>query len=124
MTASSPATTERTQIVVQWLLDPRRPAAAADLDLQDVWSAEDTLDREAAGLFDVEGHDITVGSANVFLSAADPEATVARIVEIFGRGLLRDGMRIGVAQSKPAAKNARAYRAAYPPGLETFEIIL
>jgi len=122
VTAENPAIAERTQIVVQWLLDPHRSVAAADLDLQDVWSAEDTLDRESAGLFEVEGHDIAMGSANVFLSARDPEATVARIVEILGRGLLRDGVRIGVAQTTTAARPARAYRPVYPPGLEKFEI--
>lgn len=123
MTAS-PATAERTQIVLQWLFDARRAAAVLDNDMQDIWSAEDTLDRESGGLFEVDGHDMGNGAGNIFLSAADSEAAVARIVEIFDRGLLRAGMRIGVAQYASASRKVSGYRAAYPPGLTKFQIVL
>lgn len=124
MTVTSPATAERTQIVLQWLFDAHRSAVQADLDMRDIWSAEDTLDRELAGLFDVDGHDIGKSAANVFLVAADPDAAVTRVVEIFHRGLLREGLRIGVAQSLGAGKRVPTYRAVFPRGLGRFEIVL
>jgi hypothetical protein len=121
---ASPATAEQTQIVLQWLFDTRRAAAVLDLDMQDIWSAEDTLDRESGGLFEVDGHDMGNGAGNIFLNAADPDAAVARIVEIFDRGLLRGGLRIGVAQYASAARKVSSYRAVFPPGLTKFEIVL
>ena len=122
MSAAGPANVQRTQIVVQWLIDKHRSAATAELDLQDIWSAEDTLDAESAGLFEVDGHDSGAGTANVFLFAAEPEAAVARIVGIFEKGQLRAGMRIGVAQYTNPERTDWVYRPAYPPGLEQFRI--
>ena len=124
MTASTAATAERTQIVLQWLFDPQRSTAMADLDMADIWNAEDILDREGSDLFEVDGHDIGKRAANVFLFAADPDAAVIRILAIFRHGLLRGGMRIGVAQDTNPAGIGKSYRAVFPPGLETFEIVL
>ena len=116
MAAEVQESAQRTQIVVQWLVATPR----TELDLQDVWSAEDTLDGQSAGLFEVDGHDFGPGTANVFLYSSDPEAAVTRIVQIFDHGLLRAGMRIGVAQYTNAAMT---YRPAYPPDLKNFEVI-
>jgi hypothetical protein len=121
--ASDPATAERTQIVLQWLFDPQRSAAMADLDMTDIWNAEDILDREGADLFEVDGHDIGKRAANVFLFAADPEAAVTRILAIVRHGLLREGMRIGVALDTDTSRK-KTYRAVFPPGIEKFEIVL
>lgn len=96
----------------------------ADLDMTDIWNAEDILDREGADLFEVDGHDIGKSAANVFLFAADPDAALTRILAIFRHGLLREGMRIGVAKDSDTARMGKSYRAVFPPGLETFEIVL
>ena len=96
----------------------------ADLDMTDIWNAEDILDREGADLFEVDGHDIGKSEANVFLYAADPDAAVTRILAIFRHGLLREGMRIGVSKDTDPARAGKSYRAVYPPGLNTFEIVL
>jgi len=66
VTVTDPATAERTQIVLQWLFDAHRSADVADLDMKDIWSAEDILDREGSDLFEVHGHDIGKKAANVF----------------------------------------------------------
>ena len=124
MTASSPAIAERTQIVLQWIFDPRRSASVAELDMQDIWIVEDILDREGSDLFEVDGHDIGKSAANVFLFAADPDAAVMRILAIFRHGLLREGMRIGVAMDTDPSRTKKTYRAVFPPGIEKFEIVL
>ena len=82
------------------------------------------MDRESAGLFEVDGHDIGKSAANVVLFAADPDAAITRIVEIFECGLLREGMRIGVAQYTNAARTDWTYRPMFPPSLEDFEVVV
>ena len=124
MTASSPATAERTQIVLQWIFDPQRSASVAELDMQDIWNAEDILDREGSNLLEVDGHDIGESAANVFLFAADPDAAVTRILAIFRHGLLREGMRIGVALDTDPSRTKKTYRAVFPLGVENFQIVL
>jgi hypothetical protein len=109
------------QIVVQWLVDRLRSSSQAELDLQEVWRAEDTLDEESAGLFEVEGHDFRENTVNVFLHTSDPDATITKILEIFEHAHLKPGIRIGVAQ-KTAMSTDSTYQPAYPPELEQFEI--
>jgi hypothetical protein len=118
MRPSDPIPTEpRTQIVVQWMID-----ATGDISLGQVWTLEDTLEAESDGRFEVDGHDFGSGTANVFLFSTDPDRAVERIVQIFQSGLLRPGMRIGVAQYTNPERTDWTYRPTYPPGLDRFDI--
>jgi len=120
--AHSQSSSEDTEIVIQWLVDRLRSTTQAEFDLQDVWNAEDTLDGESGGLFEVEGHDLRDDTANVFVHTSDPDATITKIIEIFEHAQLKPGIRIGVAQKTSAQPTDLSYRPAYPPELEQLEI--
>ena len=122
MAADSQSDSQDTQVVVQWLVDRLRSSSQAELDLQEVWRAEDTLDEESAGLFEVEGHDFRENSVNVFIHTSDPEATITKILEIFEHAHLKPGIRIGLAQKTNSAPTDLTYSPAYPPDLEKLEI--
>lgn len=120
--AVSQSDSQDTQIVVQWLVDRLRSSTQAELDLQEVWRAEDTLAEESTGLFEVEGHDFRENTVNVFLHTSDPDATITRILEIFEHAHLKPGIRIGLAQKTNSAPTDLTYSPAYPPDLEKLEI--
>ena len=112
------AETPRTQIVLQWLIED-----ANDISLDQVWTIEDTLEAESEGLFDVDGHDLGSGTANVFLYARDAEAAVGKVLRLYFAGRLRPGMRVGVAEYKDASRKDWDYRPVFPRGLHRFELI-
>ena len=122
MTADSQSESEDTQIVVQWLVDRLRSSAQAELDMQEVWRAEDTLDGESAGVFEVDGHDFRENTVNVFLHTSDPDAAITKILAIFAQAQLKPGVRIGVAKKTSSEPTDLTYRPAYPPELEKLEI--
>ncbi len=122
MAADSQSDSEDTEIVVQWLIDRLRSSTQAELDMQEVWRAEDTLDGESAGLFEVEGHDFRENSVNVFLHTSDPDAAITKILEIFEQAHLMPGVRIGVAKRTNSEPTDLTYSPAYPPDLDQFEI--
>jgi hypothetical protein len=115
--AETPATDQRTQIVVQWPID-----ATTDISLHEVWALEDRLEAESEGLYDVDGDDFGTGAANVFLYADDPEAAVRKVVSIYQMGQLRPGMRIGVREYREDTKRWD-YRPVFPRGLHRFDLI-
>ena len=90
--------------------------------MQEVWRAEDTLDGGAAGLFEVDGHDFRENTVNVFLHAADPDAAITKILEIFEHAHLKPGVRIGVARKTNSEPTDLTYSPAYPPELKKLEI--
>ena len=110
--------TPQTQIVLQWLTDEQN-----DISLDQIWAIEDTLKAEAAGLFDVDGHDTGSGTANIFLYAQDPQAAVGKVIRLYFAGRLRPGMRVGVAEYKDAARKDWDYRPVFPRGLHRFDLI-
>jgi hypothetical protein len=101
----------QTQIVLQWLTDESK-----DISLDQVWAIEDTLEAESEGLFEVDGHDLGSGTANVFLYARDADAVVGKVLRLYLAGRLRPGMRVGVRQND-------SYLPVYPRGLHRFDLI-
>jgi hypothetical protein len=110
--------TPQTQIVLQWLTDEQN-----DISLDQVWAIEDTPEAEAEGLFDVDGHDLGSGTANVFLYARDPQAAVGKVMRLYFARRLRPGMRVGVAEYKDASRKDWDYRPVFPRGLHRFDLI-
>jgi len=120
--ADSQSNSEDTEIVVQWLVDRLRSSTQAELEMQEVWRAEDTLDGESAGLFEVDGHDFRENTVNVFLHTSDPDAAITKILDIFEQAHLMPGVRIGVAKKTSSQLTDLSYRPAYPPELKKLEI--
>jgi hypothetical protein len=110
--------TPQTQIVLQWITDEQN-----DISLDQVWAIEDTLEGEAEGLFDVDGHDVGSGTTNVFLYARDPQAAVGKVIRLYFAGRLRPGMRVGVAEYKDVSRKDWDYRPVFPRGLHRFDLI-
>jgi hypothetical protein len=104
-----------TQIVLQW--------PQAEVGLWRLWWLEHRLERGAGGEYRVDGHDIGSGTSNIFLYASDPDRAVRRIIDLYDPGRLRQGMRIGVAENYNANRTNWTYRPAFPPGLESFDLM-
>jgi hypothetical protein len=105
-----------TQIVVQWLDDsPPDSSTRADPLLP-------LLDAASLGLYVVDSFDLGGGTMNIFLYSDDPERAAKRVVEIFEQGMLPQGMRIGIANSK-GEQGTRTYRPVYPADLNAFRLI-
>lgn len=66
------AAADLTQIVLQW--DEARFSVA------EIHQVEDELERGAAGLFEVDGHDIGSGTANIFIYSRTPDNAVERLL--------------------------------------------
>lgn len=105
---------QATQIVVQW--------PDSDVGLLRIWWMEHQLDKYGAGKYLVDGDDFGAGTANIFLFANDPDSAVRHIIELHDQGRLRGGMRIGVAQNYNSDRTDWTYKAAFPPGLQTFDV--
>jgi hypothetical protein len=106
-----------TQIVVQWLDNsPVDSSTRADPLL-------DLLYMRSQDLYVVDSFDLGSGTMDIFLYSADPESAVRRVIELFDQGLLRPGMRIGLATSQGGDQGSRTYRPVYPPGLKEFRLI-
>jgi hypothetical protein len=107
----------RRQIVLQWRID-----GTTDISEHEVWALEDRLEADAAGLYEVDSHDLGSGVANIFLYATDAEAAIVKVIAIYRSGQLRPDMRIGVQQYNEAAKSWE-YLPVFPRGLHRFELI-
>lgn len=107
-----------TQIVVQWF-DNSPPDSSVNAD-----PLLDLLYTRSDGLYVVDSFDLGAGTMNVFLyTTDDPDKAVQHVVELFEEGLLPDGMRIGVADSRGTEQSTRTYHPVYPPSLAEFRLI-
>ena len=116
-TSIQPAEPPGTQIVVQWF-DNSPPTSSVNSD-----PLLDLLHMRSQNLYLVDSFDVGAGTMNVFLYSDDPDRAVKRVVELFEEGLLRPGMRIGVADTQGGDQITRTYHPVYPPGLADFKLI-
>ena len=109
----------KTQIVVQWVDGPRELSAWQVFRLQGVFD-----DRAEQGGFISDGNDVGSGTQNFYLYADDEraDAAVRYVIAMRQKGELPEGMRIGVAVYKDAARKDWSYRVAYPDTLKHFDI--
>ena len=107
-----------TQIVVQWFDNsPMSSSVNADPLL-------DLLYMRSDGLYVVDSFDLGAGTMNVFLyTTDDADKAVRHVVELFEAGLLRPGMRIGVADTQGTEQSTRTYHPVYPPALAEFKLM-
>lgn len=106
-----------TQIVVQWFDNsPINSSVNADPLLA-------LLDMRSDGLYVVDSFDLGAGTMNVFLYTDDPDKAVRHVIELFEEGVLRDGMRIGVADTVGTEQSTRTYHPVYPPSLAEFKLM-
>lgn len=108
-----------TQIVVQWLDGPNGLSAFQFFKLQVVL---DDHAREHGYLSD--GNDVGGGTTNFFLYADDKrvDEVVQSVVALEHQKQLPDGMQIGVAVYKDAARKDWTFRAVHPAGLQSFDL--
>jgi hypothetical protein len=106
-----------TQVVVQWF-DSSPPNSSVNAD-----PLLDLLYTRSDGLYVVDSFDVGAGTMNVFLYADDPDKAVRHVIELFEEGVLRDGMRIGVADTQGTEQSTRTYHPVYPPSLAEFKLL-
>lgn len=116
-TVLNPKEPPGTQIVVQWF-DNSPPDSSVNAD-----PLLDLLYMRSDGLYVVDSFDLGGGTMNLFLYTDDPDKAVRHVIELFEEGLLRDGMRIGVADTQGTEQSTRTYHPVYPPSLAEFKLM-
>jgi len=124
-----------TQIVVQWMIDDEpgfKPGSGTSsivnavrfaLSLKRLEDLEGTLLSEAHGAYRDTGNDISAGTFNVYLYAAEPDRAVNRVIALYRAGELRPGMRIAIAHYKNALRTDWDYQLVYPVKGGAFDLM-
>jgi hypothetical protein len=109
-----------TQVVVQWV--GKDWSGLSGEQIFDVQGKLDDLGTKYG--FDSDGNDVGGGAANFYLYVDDKrvDQVVREIVDTQKKGLLPDGMRIGIAVYKDKARKDWVYKVAYPNTLKHFDI--
>lgn len=108
------AAAELTQIVLQW--DEARFSVA------EIHQIEDELERGAASLFEVDGHDIGSRTVNIFIYSRTPDKAVERLLSILKRSNRIEGLRAAVAVDYNADRTDWRLKPVYPPDLKKFSL--
>lgn len=122
------AVDNRTQVILQWdsvvlgakeienvPFDIRIEQGSPDPGVNEIGAIARVLEDEAAGKYEVDGHDVGSGTVNFFLLTENAEVAIERVIVLYGAGLLRQGMRVGVP-------DAGFYRPIFPIDLKQFSL--
>lgn len=97
-------------LVLQW-------PTSDDIDLDVIVAIEDDLLADQAANYSVDGHDIGVDEANIFLRTDDPGRTFKRIGGILDKHRARQGLRVGYREC-----NGDVYSTVWPGDSSPFRV--
>ena len=103
--------TERYQLVLQW------PASALE-DYDALVSLEDVLIEQLSDGSELDGHDMGVGQANIFIDTDSPETTFQAI-----RGVLETQGALPDLKAAYRGAGSDRYKVLWPAGSDTFEVL-
>lgn len=102
---------ERYQLVLQW------PASSIE-DYDALVSLEDVLIEQLPDGSELDGHDMGLGQANIFIDTDCPETTFQTIQRLLETPCARPGLKAAYREA-----GSDRYKVLWPAGSETFEVL-